>query len=814
MKFKNLELTGFKSFSEKTTILIEKGLTGIVGPNGCGKSNIVEAIRWCMGENSAKSMRGSGMEDVIFSGTSNRPSKNISEVALLLDNQEKNGPIQYKEFSEISVKRKIEKDKGSKYFINDKEVRARDVQTFFADLSTGAHSPSLISQGRIGQLVTAKPIERKSILEEAAGISGIHARRQEAEARLSAAENNLKRADELKRQQQKQLDNLKKQAEEATRYKEISGQIKKIEAGLYFLKIKDIEKDKKQVQEKLNELDDEISAINIDYNHNNTLLEEENKKLAPLRDKKMESAASLQKLNLDMTNLVEEEARVKTLQEKLQKSIKTVESDLEREKSISLDADLNEKRISKEKEDLLNTENKLLEVEKNSSKELQISKVELNRLQAQLDGILDQIEDDIDSGKKLLKKTFQELKHLVKKITLSQEEYAEKFGKNKSIESDSIKRKERIKNIDVELENWRNLKTNSVKMISELNDRSNKIKLEIIENQKNPEKIATSKGQNLQNLENIKKRNQEIENELIEAEKKYSFINENLREIQFKLSDLKENKARNEATIEGIENRKKDLLYSVKNELGIENETLIFTKSDLIDAEAENLPSIEEQTEKIEKTKKQRESLGSVNLRADEETKRYQTEIKKMEDDRADLYSAIVKLKSSIDELNQKGRERLLEAYTKVNRKFNEVYTKLFNGGSAKIELVGSDDPLEAGLEMFVSPPGKRLQSITLLSGGEQALTALSLIFAVFLVNPSPICVLDEVDAPLDDANVTRFCGLLDELTKITNTKFIIITHHALTMSRMDRLYGVTMAEQGVSQLVSVDLQRAEELVA
>ena len=814
MKFKNLEMTGFKSFSEKTTILIEKGLTGIVGPNGCGKSNIVEALRWCMGENSAKSMRGSGMEDVIFSGTSNRPSKNISEVALLLDNQEKSGPIQYKEFDEISIKRKIEKDKGSKYYINDKEVRARDVQTFFADLSTGAHSPSLISQGRIGQLVTAKPIERKSILEEAAGISGIHARRQEAETRLNAAENNLKRADELKRQQQKQLDNLKKQAEEATRYKEISNQIKKIEAGLYFLKIKDIEKDKKQIQEKLGELEDEISAVNIDYNHNNTLLEEENKKLSPLRDKKIESAASLQKLNLDMSNLVEEEARVKTLQEKLEKSIKTIESDLEREKSISLDADLNEKRISKEKEDLLNTENKLLDVETKSSKELQISKTELNKLQNQLDTILDQIEDDIDNDKKLSKQTFKNLKQLVKKITLSQEEYAEKYGKNKSIESDSIKRKERIKNIDVELENWRNLKTNSEKMISELNDRSNKIKLEINENQKNPERIATSKGQNLQNLENIKKRNEEIENELIEAEKKYNSINENLREIQLKLTDLKENKARNEATIEGIENRKKDLLYSVKNELNIANESSILPQSDLSDIEIENFPSIEEQTEKIEKTKKLRDSLGSVNLRADEETKKYETEIKKMEDDRADLYSAIVKLKTSIDELNQKGRERLLEAYTKVNRKFNEVYTKLFNGGTAKIELVDSDDPLEAGLEMFVSPPGKRLQSITLLSGGEQALTALSLIFAVFLVNPSPICVLDEVDAPLDDANVTRFCGLLDDLTKITNTKFIIITHHALTMSRMDRLYGVTMAEQGVSQLVSVDLQRAEELVA
>jgi chromosome segregation protein len=814
MKFKKLDITGFKSFSDKTTFLIEEGLTGIVGPNGCGKSNIVESLRWCMGENSAKSMRGSGMEDVIFSGTSNRPSKNISEVTLLLDNQNKEGPPQFKDFEEVSVRRKIEKDKGSKYYINDKEVRARDVQTLFADLSTGAHSPSLISQGKIGQLVTAKPIERKSILEEAAGISGIHARRQEAETRLNAAENNLKRADELKRQQQKQLDNLKKQAEEATRYKEISKEIKKAEAGLYYLKLREIEQDKKQIQEKLGELEDDISAVNIDFNHNNSLLDEENKKLSPLRDKKMESAASLQKLNLDMTNLEEEESRVKSLQEKLEKSIKTIESDLEREKSISLDADLNEKRISKEKEELLNTENSLLQVEANSSRELRESKGQLDTLQSQLDTMLDQIEKDIDEGRKLSKERFQDLRQLVKSITSSQEDYAEKFGKDKSIQSDSIKRKERIKNIDVELENWRSLKSNSEKMISELTDRKNKLLAEINENQKNPERIATSKGQNLQNLENTKRRNEEIENELIEAEKKYNLINQNIKEIQSKLSDLKENKARNEATIEGIENRKKDLLYSVKSELNIDNENSILSQSDLNNVSPENLPSLEDQTQKTEKIKKQRESLGSVNLRADEETKKYETEIKKMEDDRADLYSAIVKLKSSIEELNQKGRERLLEAFTKVNRKFNEVYTKLFNGGSAKIELVDSDDPLEAGLEMFVSPPGKRLQSITLLSGGEQALTALSLVFAVFLVNPSPICVLDEVDAPLDDANVTRFCTLLDELTKITKTRFIIITHHALTMSRMHRLFGVTMAEQGVSQLVSVDLQKAEELVA
>jgi chromosome segregation protein len=814
MNFKQLEITGFKSFSEKTNFLIENGLTGIVGPNGCGKSNIVEALRWCMGENSAKSMRGSGMEDVIFSGTSNRPSKNISEVTLLLNNENKEGPAQYKEFNEISVRRKIEKDKGSKYYMNDKEVRAKDVQTFFADLSTGAHSPSLISQGRIGQLVTAKPIERKAILEEAAGISGIHARRQEAETRLNAAENNLKKADELKKQQQKQLDNLKKQAEEATRYKEISKEIKKIEAGLYYLKISEIEKDKKLIVEKLNELDDEISAVNIDLNHNNTLLEEENKKLAPLRDKKMESVAKLQKLNLDMSNLIEEESRVKSLQEKLEKSIKTIESDLERERSISLDANLNEKRILKEKEELLKTENELLEVETSSSNELKTSKEQLNNLQNKLDSTLDQIEKDIDQDKKLSKEAFRQLKLLVKKITLSQEDYAEKYGKDKSIQSDSIKRKERIKNIDVELENWINLKSNSEKMTSELSSRKNKLLLELNDNQKNPERIATSKGQNLQNLENTKKRNEEIENDLIDAEKKYNTINQNLKEIQLRLSKLKENKARNEATFEGIENRKKDLLYSVKNELNINEEASILPQSDLNNVSPDRFPSLAEQSQKSEKIKKQRELLGSVNLRADEETKKYETEIKKMEDDRADLYSAIVKLKTSIDELNQRGRERLLEAFIKVNRKFNEVYTKLFNGGTAKIELVDSDDPLEAGLEMYVSPPGKRLQSISLLSGGEQALTAMSLVFAVFLVNPSPICVLDEVDAPLDDANVTRFCSLLDELTKITKTKFIIITHHALTMSRMHRLYGVTMAEQGVSQLVSVDLQKAEELVA
>jgi len=311
MEFKKIQLTGFKSFIEKTTFLIESGLTGIVGPNGCGKSNIVESLRWCMGETSAKSMRGSGMEDVIFSGTANKPSKNIAEVIISLGNTEKDGPIQFRNLEKIDVKRRIEKDKGSKYFINEKEVRARDAQTFFADLSTGAHSPSIIGQGRIGALVTAKPSDRRAILEEAAGISGIHARRHESELRLNSAENNLKRADELRRQQEKQLENLKKQAEQATKYKMISEEIKKFEAGLYYLKLQNIENDIKLEHENVSESDDEVSGLTIELNHSTELLEKENLKLKPLRDKNIEILSKLQRLNLEIKNLEEQEEKVK-----------------------------------------------------------------------------------------------------------------------------------------------------------------------------------------------------------------------------------------------------------------------------------------------------------------------------------------------------------------------------------------------------------------------------------------------------------------------------------------------------------------------
>ena len=299
-----------------------------------------------------------------------------------------------------------------------------------------------------------------------------------------------------------------------------------------------------------------------------------------------------------------------------------------------------------------------------------------------------------------------------------------------------------------------------------------------------------------------------IINSIIEKTKK---INKKLKIGEEKMMRAKENKTGSNANLEELENRKKDLVNTLKIDLNI-NENNLLENSDL--RNIEELPNVVEQEDKLDSKKNERGRLGSVNLRADEETEQYKVEIKKIEKDREDLVSAISKLRASINELDQKGRERLLDAFEKVNRKFNDVYTKLFNGGTAKLELIESDDPLDAGLEMLASPPGKRLQSITLLSGGEQALTALSLIFAVFLTNPAPLCVLDEVDAPLDDANVTRFCALLEELTKITETKFIIITHHALTMSKMDRLYGVTMPEKGISQLVDVDLQKAESMVA
>ena len=857
MEFKKIQLLGFKSFAERTNFLIEKGLTGIVGPNGCGKSNIVESLRWCMGETSAKSMRGSGMEDVIFSGTSNKPSKNIAEVSINLFNINNEGPHQYKDLEEIEVRRKIEKDKGSKFYINDKEVRAKDAQMFFADLSTGAHSPSIISQGRIGGLVTAKPADRRAILEEAAGIAGLHVRRHEAELRLSAAENNLKRADELRKQQERQLSNLQKQAEEATKYKIISEEIKKIEAGLYFLRLKDIDEEIKIENEINKEADNEVKNFGDKLGDLENKINTAKEKVTPIREKNIENLSKIQRLNLEIKSIDEENERINVEITNIKNSLNTIDEDIDREKSIVIDANSNEKRLKEEKNELIEIDSKYYETEKKSNEDLDNSKNELKNEQEKVDEILNalssesmkknlqilnDLKSELDKLKELIKNNNLEeafnllenckinLSFLIQNIKLDedndkilkvgkkneliknlQEEYADFYSKNQSIKKESIKRNERIKTIEKEIDSWKKLLINSEKMVVQLTDRKNKLISNLNNLEKQPQSQAEKKGQLTENLRISE--NEKVENEKLidELDSQIDHLRIDMNNTKESSIEIRERKASSGATIEGLNKRRSDLLDRVQEELSLnENNLLEFSNLEKED----EFPDAVSQEELLDKKKRDREKLGSVNLKADEETSKYENEIKKMEQDRQDLVTAIIKLKEGIAELNQKGREKLLEAFEKVNRKFNEVYTKLFNGGSAKLELVDSDDPLDAGLEMLVSPPGKRLQSITLLSGGEQALTALSLIFAVFLTNPAPICVLDEVDAPLDDANVTRFCNLLDELTKITSTKFVIVTHHALTMSKMDRLYGVTMPEKGISQLVAVDLQKAESMVA
>ena len=621
MEFKKIQLNGFKSFAEKTNFLIEHGLTGIVGPNGCGKSNIVESLRWVMGETSAKSMRGSGMEDVIFNGTSNKSSKNIAEVSISVDNASHDGPMQYKDLDHIEVRRKIEKDKGSKFYINDKEVRARDAQMFFADLSTGAHSPSMISQGRIGALVTAKPTDRRAILEEAANISGLHVRRHEAELRLNAAETNLKRADELRRQQEKQLANLQKQAEEATKYKLISEEIKKIEAGLYYLKLLDIDNEIRIENEINNEAEGEVSNFNQQIAQFESLIKTETDKVSPLREKNIENLSKIQRLNLELQNLDEENVRTQDEIENIKKSLKTIEEDIDREKGIVIDANSNERRLKEEKAELIEIDSKYFETEKLSNEDLEKAKnllkdeqksvdeiinifadgniniaigpiqnvkntitrakelinnneinqalTLLDRCQIEIDSFLNNLEDE-DSKKKLTN-----INEKNENIKLLQEKYADSFSKNQSIKKESVKRNERIKAIESEVESWKNLLSNSEKMVSELTERKNKLLSQLNERDQQPKAQAERKGQITEGLRISQ--NEKIENEKIieETDKKINSLRLELNDVQERSIQIRERKASSGATVEGLKKRKDDLLERVSSELNLEENDIL-----------------------------------------------------------------------------------------------------------------------------------------------------------------------------------------------------------------------------------------------
>ena len=621
MEFKKIQLNGFKSFAEKTNFLIEEGLTGIVGPNGCGKSNIVESLRWCMGETSAKSMRGSGMEDVIFSGTSNKPSKNIAEVSINLSNENKDGPLQYKELDEIEIRRKIEKDKGSKFYINNKEVRAKDAQMFFADLSTGAHSPSLISQGRIGALVTAKPADRRAILEEAAGIAGLHVRRHEAELRLSAAENNLKRADELRRQQERQLANLQKQAEEAAKYKSISEEIKKVEAGLYYLKLKDIDHEIKLEDEINTEADDQVKEFNSKLDDLEKRIQDENNKVTPIREKNIENLSKIQRLNLELKSLDEESDRIQQEIEAIKNSLKVIDEDIDREKSIVIDANSNEKRLKEEKNDLIETDSKYYETEKLSNQDLEVAKENLKKEQDKVDRILDtfssenlkknieqinSIIDQITSAKNLINennsiaalKVLDECKEnlsylnikikdaeegdkitvlnqsneLIKKL---QEKYADIYSNNQNIKKESVKRNERIQTIDTEIESWKNLLSNSEKMVNELNDRKNKQTTKLNDLEKQPQLQAEKKGQISENLRISEKEKNENEIIIDEIDQKIINLRNELNNTKENSIEIRERKASSGATIDGLKKRRSDLLERVFSELNLKEDKIL-----------------------------------------------------------------------------------------------------------------------------------------------------------------------------------------------------------------------------------------------
>ena len=862
MKFKKIKVTGFKSFVDPTEITIEEGLTGIVGPNGCGKSNVVESLRWCMGETSPKSMRSTGMEDVIFSGTSDRPARNNAEVTISLDNKDRTAPAEFNEEEEIQIKRKIEKDRGSEYRINGKEVRARDVQRLFADLSTGAHSPSLISQGRVGALINAKPIDRRAVLEEAAGISGLHSRRHEAELKLKAAETNLQRLKDIMRQLNSQITNLKKQAQQAETYKTISSEINRLEGVVMYLKWYNLKESFEKSNENLQSSESEIRKYTLEVTQATTSQAKANEKIQPLREKEIEAAAKLNRINLERESLDHEEERIKEAKNNLERTIQQIIGDFEREqfqlKDASKDLEiLNAKKnhtdndqgiheVDNEKIDSLKEEKDQLEVQiadleknieqyntiKNSKRDDWQRTIVSNENIMSKQSTLKEVEgyDDTSNWTKIFTdKFYASLSEISQKVSEAEEisnkaktayEKANNDAKDAATLSLELREKLRQKDIEQKYSDWtyefqrlnKSIKSAN-EHIEELTLRKKKSEEELKKISSRPEEIAQRRGQLIETKGFAETERQFAADRLAEADNELKKIEGSLRSAQNNLANIRESKGRTEATKELAESRLKELDEESQEKFYCKPQNIIQKLEITDDLEAMRF-NMDRNEAKLDRLKQQRETMGAVNLRADLETKEIDDELETMSTEKNELDAAIKKMRESIEELNKEGRARLLKAFDTVNNHFKDVFVKLFNGGKAHLELVDADDPLDAGLEMMVSPPGKKLQSMSLLSGGEQALTAMSLIFAIFLTNPSPICVLDEVDAPLDDANVERFCNLLDDISAKTQTKFMIITHHALTMSRMDRLFGVTMAERGVSQIVSVDLKRAEEIGA
>ena len=802
------------------------------------------------------------MEDVIFSGTSDRPARNNAEVTIFLDNKDRNAPAEFNNDEEIQIKRKIEIERGSEYRINGKEVRARDVQRLFADLSTGAHSPSLISQGRVGALINAKPIDRRAVLEEAAGISGLHSRRHEAELKLKGAESNLQRLKDIMRQLNTQINNLQKQAKQAEAYKSISEEITRLEGIVTYLKWYNLKESFEKSDTDLKSSEQLIQKYTLEVSQATNDQSKANEKIQPLREKEIEAAAKLNRINLERESLDKEEERIKELKKSLEQTIQQNIGDYEREQyqlenalrdldalnvkkddltaEISID-DFDNEQIKDLKEEKKQLEDQINDLEENIEKYNSIKQSKRDEWQKALineenlksrESTLKEVEgyDDPNKWTQIFsEKFYRNLSEISEKVVKAEElsadsrkSYDKASNDAKDAVTMSMQLREDLRQKDVEEKHsdwnyeYQRLSKNiqsSKNQINELKQRRLKSEEELKKITNRPEEIAQKRGQLIETKGFAETERQYAADRLAEADNELKKYENKLRKAQNDLANVRESKGRTEATKELAESRLSELESESIEKYNCKPDSIITKLS--ISEDLETLQNNFERNEtRLERLKQQRDTLGVVNLRADLETKEIEQELEKMNSEKTDLETAIKKMRESIEELNKEGRTRLLKAFDVVNNHFKDVFVQLFNGGKAHLELVDSDDPLEAGLEMMVSPPGKKLQSMSLLSGGEQALTAMSLIFAVFLTNPSPICVLDEVDAPLDDANVERFCNLLDDIADKTNTKFLIITHHALTMSRMDRLFGVTMAERGVSQIVSVDLKKAEEIGA
>ena len=927
MDFSKLRLSSFKSFVEPIEIDIKDGLTGVVGPNGCGKSNLVEAIRWVMGEASYKSMRASNMEGVIFQGTQNRPSRNSAEVSLVLNNKDRDAPLICNDAETIEVTRRIEREAGSVYKLNGNDIRARDIQMLFADASTGARSPSLVRQGQIQELIDQKPNERRRILEDAAGISGLHVRRHEAELRIKSAELNIDRLDDILKELSSQIRSLNKQSREAKRYKNLSQKIRESEILLLAKNYITFEMVCNENEGKLNSLNVEYQNIVRDISTKKTEELNAQNTLPNLKENANSSSAELQRLIIQMERFDNDKEQSERRKQELEDLIMTTNQQLIREEQIledinystfdnsknNNDEDELKIKINKKEKLIFNIEkdiNQLTELyaDKNALESLIGDSIETSNslieglevtpgYEKALDALLgDELYYSLDSANDIywkknsikgkvqsLPKDTQSLSDFVNgsdilnqrlsqtalvskekgDILFSELSYgqrmvtkegdlwrwdglvvsagapgsaAKRLGhRNHLIEIyDSIKNFEKNNGnmehlrdqLKIEHKNLSDLKLNfekyqlDKKNILEIEKRSDLAKDQISILKERIKKFEEENNDLDQKPEDVELRKNELNEKISSAKEKSNEDNDNLANIENRLRDLvneirtlsdkesllREKKGRIEVTLETNKIRLSELTDLIKKE---HKEISVFM--DEISVSLNDLNENEIQIS-IDKLKIERDQLGGVNLKAEDEAKEIKERIDDIKIERNDLVEAIKKLKVGINDLNKEGRERMQRAFFEVNEEFQNVFKKFFGGGNAELKFIDSDDPLEAGLEVFAQLPGKKLIEMSSLSGGEKGLVSLSLIFAVFLTNPSPICVLDEVDAALDDSNVEKFCDLVEEISSNVKTRFLVITHHPLTMARMDRLYGVTMQEKGVSQLVSVDLNIAEKI--